>query len=74
MPVFAGGKGGLVHFVGPTGGYLLGYVLAAWGVGFISERSRGILLFEIAAVGIGVFSIYLIGIPWLKACFVACPD
>src|SRR4030043_2190183 len=43
IPVFAGGKGGLAHFFGPTGGYLLGYVLASWITGFISEHSRGLL-------------------------------
>ena len=41
MPVFAGGKGGLAHFLGPTGGYLLGYALSVWGVGLIAERSKG---------------------------------
>src|SRR3972149_8733623 len=38
MPVFAGGKGGLAHFLGPTGGYLFGFLFASWITGFISER------------------------------------
>ncbi len=66
IPVFAGGKGGLVHFFGPTGGYLLGYVLASWITGFISERSRGILIWEILAVIAGSLTIYGLGVPWLK--------
>ena len=66
IPVFAGGKGGLVHFFGPTGGYLLGYVLASWITGFISERSRGILILEILAVIAGSLTIYGLGVPWLK--------
>ena len=66
IPVFAGGKGGLAHFVGPTGGYLFGYVLSAWVAGFISERGRGSAIFDTIAILIGSFSIYLIGIPWLK--------
>jgi biotin transport system substrate-specific component len=66
MPVFAGGKGGLAHFFGPTGGYLFGYVLASWITGFISERSRGLLLLDIPAVVIGSLVIYGLGIPWLK--------
>ena len=66
IPVFAGGKGGLVHFFGPTGGYLLGYVLASWITGFISERSRGILICEILAVIAGSLTIYWLGVPWLK--------
>jgi biotin transport system substrate-specific component len=66
IPVFAGGKGGLGHFLGPTGGYLLGYVLASWITGFISERSRGILIWEILAVIAGSLTIYGLGVPWLK--------
>jgi biotin transport system substrate-specific component len=66
MPVFAGGKGGLVHFFGPTGGYLLGFALAAWVVGLISERCHGILGWEIVAVIFGLISIYGVGVPWLK--------
>jgi biotin transport system substrate-specific component len=66
MPVFAGGKGGLAHFFGPTGGYLFGYVLASWITGFVSERSGGLLLLDILAVVIGSFVIYGLGVPWLK--------
>ncbi len=66
MPVFAGGKGGLAHFFGPTGGYLLGYVFASWVTGFISERSRGLLIGQIFAVLVGSLTIYALGVPWLK--------
>ena len=66
MPVFAGGKGGLAHFLGPTGGYLLGYVLASWLTGFIAERSQGILILEVLSVVIGSLAIYGLGVPWLK--------
>jgi len=66
MPVFAGGKGGFVHFIGPTGGYLFGYALASWMTGFISERSRASLILDIFAVIIGSFAIYGLGVPWLK--------
>lgn len=66
MPVFAGGKGGFAHFFGPTGGYLWGYVFAAWITGFISERSRSQLILDILAVTIGSISIYAFGVPWLK--------
>jgi biotin transport system substrate-specific component len=66
MPVFAGGKGGFAHFFGPTGGYLFGYVLASWVTGFISERSRGLLVLDIFAVLVGSLTIYSLGVPWLK--------
>lgn len=38
LPVFAGGAAGAHHFAGPTGGYLLGFVPAAWITGRLAER------------------------------------
>jgi biotin transport system substrate-specific component len=66
MPVFSGGRGGVAHFLGPTGGYLFGYALASWLTGIISERSRGILVLEILGVLIGSLAIYGLGVSWLK--------
>jgi biotin transport system substrate-specific component len=66
IPVFAGGKGGFAHFFGPTGGYLFGYLLASWTTGFISERSRGLLILDILAVVVGSLTIYGLGVPWLR--------
>jgi len=66
LPVFAGGKGGFAHFMGPTGGYLFGYLLASWSTGFISERSRGRMILDILAVIIGSLALYALGVPWLK--------
>lgn len=66
MPVFYGGKGGLAHILGPTGGYLFGFVLSAWITGFISERFRHALIGGIVAVIIGSFAVYCLGVPWLK--------
>jgi biotin transport system substrate-specific component len=66
MPVFSGGRGGFAHFLGPTGGYLFGYVFASWLTGLIAERSRGILILEILSVIMGSLAIYSLGVPWLK--------
>ena len=66
IPVFAGGKGGFAHFFGPTGGYLFGYALSAWVTGLLSKRSQGSPVFDCAAIVLGSFAIYLIGVPWLK--------
>ena len=66
IPVFAGGKGGVAHFFGPTGGYLFGYCLCAWITGLISEQSRESPVLQIIAVLLGSLAIYAVGIPWLK--------
>jgi biotin transport system substrate-specific component len=33
LPVFANGGGGIAHLAGPTGGFLLGFLAAAWVAG-----------------------------------------
>ena len=38
MPFFAGGASGPAHLVGPTGGYLLGFVPSAFVIGWFAER------------------------------------
>lgn len=67
MPVFVGGKGGVAHFVGPTGGYLLGFAACAWITGTLSARLGERTSGDVAAVVIGSMAIYLLGVPWLKA-------
>ena len=38
LPVFAGGRGGIGHIIGPTGGYLIGFLPAVFVIGFIKEK------------------------------------
>jgi biotin transport system substrate-specific component len=38
LPFFAGGASGIAHLMGPTGGYLLGFLPAAFAIGFLAER------------------------------------
>lgn len=67
LPVFAGGTGGLGKFVGPTGGYLLGFAAAAYLIGLISEWGRGRVVIDVLAMVAGTAIIYAFGVPWLKA-------
>lgn len=69
LPVFAGTpeKGlGLAYMVGPTGGYLAGYLVAAALVGYASERDWGRRLFGLgAAMLAGEIAILGLGFVWL---------
>ena len=38
LPLFAGGQSGVAYLLGPTGGYLLGFVLAAGLLGALAQR------------------------------------
>ena len=38
LPFFAGGAAGPAHLVGPSGGYLVGFVPAAFAIGWFAER------------------------------------
>ena len=65
--VFAEGDSGVARILGATGGYLIGFVVAAALVGRLAElgwdRHIG---GSLAAMGIGTAVIYAIGVPWLK--------
>ncbi|OGR93424.1 MAG: hypothetical protein A2V88_05855, partial [Elusimicrobia bacterium RBG_16_66_12] len=38
LPVFSGGSAGVIHLLGPTGGYLLGFPFGAFATGVLAER------------------------------------
>jgi len=70
FPVFSGGGGGIARFAGPTGGFLIGYLLAALTVGLIAGRPKAnVKAFQIriiVAVIAGFLVIYVPGLIWLK--------
>ncbi len=66
LPVFAGGASGLAYALGPTGGYLAGFAVAAFAVGWLCERGfdRHVVLC-LVAMCVGEVLIYLVALPWL---------
>ncbi len=68
LPVLAGGRGGAGVFLGPTGGFLVGWITAAFLVGLATRRlglGRAALALRIgASIVFGVFGVYLTGVPW----------
>jgi biotin transport system substrate-specific component len=66
LPVFAGGASGVAYALGPTGGYLVGFVVAAGVVGLLAERGwdRRPIWTALAMV-VGNLIIYALGVTWL---------
>lgn len=68
VPILAGGRGGFGVLMGPTGGFVLAFPVAAFAVGYLVERGWDKLnvgsAFLYNALG-GILVLYLIGVPWL---------
>lgn len=73
LPVFSGApeRGiGLAYVLGPTGGYLLGYLAASWLTGWLEQRpwAQGRRLIGAAAAMLaGLAVVYAAGLLWLAA-------
>jgi biotin transport system substrate-specific component len=66
LPVFSGGDAGAHHLIGPTAGFLWGFVAMAWATGWLAERGmdRGVLrLFAASAIPAAL--LYVPGVAWL---------
>lgn len=62
LPVFSGGHGGFVAVVGPTGGYLFGFLIAPLMIGYFSKKSKKLIPIGII---LGIVVIHLLGVLWL---------
>lgn len=73
LPVFAGGvsawtpsAAGIPEIIGPTAGYLVGFLLAAIAVGWCTERGWDRSLKQsLLSMTVGEFFIYVCGLTWL---------
>lgn len=65
-PVFAGGTGTAAKLIGPTGGYLIGFLGAAYLVGYLADRGwdRGYVQ-SVIAMTLGTTVIFICGLTWL---------
>ena len=65
-PFYAGGTGGWEYATGATMGYLLGFIAAAYAVGYLAEQHQDRrFATSIGAFLTGNLVIYALGVPWL---------
>lgn len=66
LPFFAGGAHGLTIVLGATGGYLVGFILAAYAIGRLAERGleRSVRT-SLVPFLVGTVIIYACGVAWL---------
>ena len=66
LPVFAGTpeKGiGISYMIGPTGGYLVGFIASVFIAGFVNLNKNIFVKFSL--ISLAIFAIYITGVPWL---------
>jgi biotin transport system substrate-specific component len=71
LPVFAGGNAGLSVLIGPTGGYLVGFIVGAFTIGMMTEvKNNNGFLWLLMCMMVGTTIIYTFGVVqlmnWMK--------
>jgi biotin transport system substrate-specific component len=62
LPVFSGGSSGLGVLAGPTGGYIIGFILAALVIGYLFENFQNRSIAGMVAIFlVGMIAIYVPG-------------
>jgi len=69
MPVFAQGHGGIAAIATPSGGYLFGFIMASYVVGWFAERGWDRTRWIVLPMLLGNAVLYVPGIVWLHQQF-----
>lgn len=64
LPVFSGYAGGLAKIAGPTGGYLVGFILMAVIGGLVMEKTQRKVIPSVCGWVIGTLAAYALGTVW----------
>lgn len=64
LPVFSGFQGGLAKFAGPTGGYLVGFILTALISGFVVDHFRAYPVIVILGMMSAMLAAYFFSTIW----------
>ena len=75
LPVFANGGNGLAYMMGPTGGFLVGFVFMAFLAGYASDRGMTAGIISASATTLLVSALlYIPGLLWPALYFGKSPD
>lgn len=66
VPVFSGFGAGIQKIVGPTGGYLLGYLAITLIAGWFSEKQERKITYPVIGMVLGTLVMYFMGTAWMK--------
>jgi biotin transport system substrate-specific component len=66
LPVFTGANGGLAVIFGPTGGYIIGFIVTAYVTGLILEKTSFSYVMGMVANVVGMVITLVLGAIWLK--------
>ena len=64
VPVFSGFSGGIGHLLGPTGGYLIGFIVMGFVFGIVRHFIKHPLASAITASILGLAACYAFGTVW----------
>lgn len=70
LPLLSGGSGGIAYILGPTGGFILSWIVASFVIGWLAEtwgKNGELKIFQLTVINLmgGIIIVYLIGVPWL---------
>ncbi|CAH2214359.1 biotin transporter BioY [Tepidibacter aestuarii] len=65
-PVFSGGRAGFNIIAGPSGGYIIGFIIGAVVISYLKGKNPTTLKMTLATIFGGIIVIYIIGGLWLN--------
>jgi biotin transport system substrate-specific component len=66
LPVFSGGSGGLSVIVGPTGGYIIGFIFGTLVIGLLKKKFETLYGFMFSSIMGGIIVVYFFGVLYLN--------
>ncbi len=69
LPVFSQFKSGISAIIGPTGGYIIGFIATVVIVGFFHDRFGSKIWINAAAMALGLLICYIFGTIWFIVVF-----